>query len=93
MSESQQKAVRDAVKSAAVFQTENMNAVEAKEVATLAERGIETINWDASMKKTWSDDHYNKIIADYIVAPNPTLGEPLAKAIRCVNDIVLPDRN
>jgi TRAP-type C4-dicarboxylate transport system substrate-binding protein len=93
MSESQQKAVSDAVKSAAVFQTENMNAVEAKEVATLAERGIETINWDASMKKTWSDDHYNKIIADYIVAPNPTLGEPLAKAIRCVNDIVLPDRN
>ena len=44
------------------------------------------------MKATFTNDHYDKIIEDFIIAPDPVLGQPLADAIRCVNDIVLPDR-
>ena len=92
MTEGQQQYVRDAVEAAAVFQTEHINAVEEDEVVTLEERGIETIEWPAEMSATWANDHYDKIIDDFIIAPDPVLGPPLAEAIRCVNDIVLPDR-
>ena len=92
MSERQQQAVRDAVEATSRFQTEHMNGVEINEVDTLEERGVEKIDWPDDLKSTWSNDHYDKIIADFIVKPNPALGQPLADAIRCVNDIILPDR-
>ena len=92
MTEKQQQYVRDAVEAGSHFQTEHMNAVEENEVATLVERGIEKIEWPAEMSATWANDHYNKIIDDFIIAPDPVLGPRFAEAIRCVNDIVLPDR-
>ncbi len=92
MSEKQQQAVRDAVAATSVFQTEHMNGVEINEVDTLVERGVEKIEWPDDLASTWSNDHYDKIIEDFIVTPNPTLGQPLADAIRCVNNIILPDR-
>ena len=92
MSERQQQAVRDAVAATSEFQTRHMNEVEINEVNTLEERGVEKIEWPDSLSSTWSNDHYDKIIADFVVAPNPALGQPLADAIRCVNDIILPDR-
>ena len=93
LSDAQQEAVREAVKSASVFYTEFIDGVERNEVTTLEERGIEAIAWPDDLKSRWANDHYEKIIADFIVEPDPVLGPPLAEAIRCVNDIVLPDRD
>ena len=84
--------MRAATKAASKFYTEFIDEVERTEVATLAEQGIESIEWPDDLKAQWSNDHYDKIISDFIIAPDPVLGQPLADAIRCVNDIVLPDR-
>ena len=92
LSESQQQAVRDAIQDASTFYTEFIDDVERNEVSVLEERGIETIPWPEDLKNRWTNDHYDKIIEDFIVAPDPVLGPPLADAIRCVNDMVLPDR-
>lgn len=88
----QQKAVRDAVASASAYQTRQMNDVEKKEVAGLTAAGVETIDWSDEMAATFTNDHYDKIIQQYLIDVDPTLGQPLADAIRCVNDIILPDR-
>ncbi len=92
LSEKQQQAVRDAIAAASVFYTEFIDGVERNEVTVLGERGIESIPWPEDLKTRWTNDHYDKIIEDFIIAPDPVLGQPLADAIRCVNDIVLPDR-
>ncbi len=92
LSEKQQQAVRDAIEEASVFYTEFIDGVEQNEVAELERRGIETIQWPDDLKNRWTNDHYDKIIEDFIIAPDPVLGPPLAEAIRCVNDMVLPDR-
>ena len=92
MSPKQQEAVRRATEETSYFQTDHMNRVEVNEVNVLLADGVEQIEWPDSLKDRWTNDHYDKIIEDFIVAPNPTLGQPVADAIRCVNDIVLPDR-
>ena len=92
MSPKQQEAVRRATEETSYFQTDHMNRVEVNEVNVLLAEGVEQIEWPDSLKDRWTNDHYDKIIEDFIVAPNPTLGQPVADAIRCVNDIVLPDR-
>ena len=92
MSPRQQEAVRAATKTASKFYTEYIDEVERTEVETLAAQGIESIDWPDELQQRWSNDHYDKIIEDFIIAPDPVLGQPLADAIRCVNDIILPDR-
>ena len=92
LSERQQLVIRDAIKSTSVSYTEFIDGVERNEVAVLAEQGIESIDWSDEMQTRWTNDHYDRIIEDFIVAPDPVLGPPLAEAIRCVNNIVLRDR-
>ena len=84
--------MRAATKTASKFYTEFIDEVEREEVQVLEEQGIEKVEWSDEMTATFTNDHYNKIIEDFIIAPDPVLGQPLADAIRCVNDIVLPDR-
>ena len=66
--------------------------LKSKEVAGLTAAGVETIDWSDEMAATFTNDHYDKIIQQYLIDVDPTLGQPLADAIRCVNDIILPDR-
>jgi len=92
MSAAQQKAVSDAVASSSAYQTNQMNEVELNEIAGLTAAGIETIKWTDEMAATWSNDHYDKIIQDFLIDVDPVLGQPMADAIRCVNAKVLADR-
>ena len=52
MSDRQQEAVRAATKAASKFYTEFIDEVERTEVATLAEQGIESIEWPDDLKNT-----------------------------------------
>ena len=91
LSETQQQAVRDAVEGASAYQTEQMNDVEIDEWTFLRDEGVEAIDWSDETQRRFTSDHYDKIIEEFIVAPNPRLGQPLGDAIRCVNDRVLPN--
>lgn len=92
LSEAQQQAVRDAVENASAFQTEHLNAVEIDEWTFLRDEGVQPVDWSDELQNRFTTDHYDKIIQEFIVDPNPRLGQPLANAIRCVNERVLPNK-
>lgn len=92
LSANQQQVVRDAIADASEYQTAQMNEVELAEVQGLLDAGVEIIEWDAATAATFQNDHYEKILADFIIGPDPVLGQPVADAVNCVNDIILPDR-
>ncbi len=92
LSEKQQQAVYDAVASASEYQTAQMNDVEIDEWQFLRDAGVEPIEWPEDVAAQFTGDHYDKIIQEFIVDPNPTLGDPLAKSIRCVNEQILPNK-
>ncbi len=91
LSEAQQQAVYDAVASASEYQTRQMNDVEIDEWTYLKEAGVEPIDWSDELQEQFTTDHYDKILQEFIVDPNPRLGQPLADAVRCVNEQVLPN--